>query len=150
MSLAQIEHSEIVFVFCFCFSVKNMRKAPNKGAFALGLPIAGRGGARSRKTSAHHWEEWGVGALLLGVTSRRSPERTPATHKQDRHNEPMPGHVESLLDRSAQSRSPPLEWTTRVHGSVTVLNWGPMTREVGRKEKPYCLGNASMGKTQTR
>lgn len=86
-----------------------------------------------------------MGALLLGVTSRRNPETTPATREQDRQDERMAGHAESLLDRSAQSRSPHLEWIIRVLGSVTAHNWDPTTREVSRKEKPYGLGDACMG-----
>lgn len=139
-----------MFSFCSFFTVKNMQRAPNKGAFTLGLLFAGRGGACCRKASACHWEEWGMGALLLGVTSRRNPETTPATHEQDRQDERMAGHAESLLDTSAQSRSPHLEWIICVLRSVTVLNWDPMTREVGRKEKPYCLGDACMGAIKAR
>lgn len=32
-----------------------------------------------------------MGALLLGVTSRRNPETTPATREQDRQDERMAG-----------------------------------------------------------
>lgn len=98
MSLTQIERSESVFVLFFFFlTVKDTRRAPNKSAVTLGPQFVGGGGACNRKASAHHWEEWSVDALLLGVTSRRNPERTPAAHEKDRQDEPMPGHAESML-----------------------------------------------------
>lgn len=80
MNLAQIERSESVFVLFFFFFFLNCERhkesPPNKGAVTLGLQFVGGGGAYNRKASAHHWEEWSVGALLLGVTSRRIPENT--------------------------------------------------------------------------
>lgn len=148
MSLAQIERSESGFVlFCFFFFLnceRHKESPPNKGAVTLGLQFVGGGGAYNRKASAHHWEEWSVGALLLGVTSRRSPERTPATHEKDRQDEPMSGHAESML----LLRVCPLERIIHVHRSVTVLNWGSTMREVGRKEKSHCLGDACMGRSR--
>lgn len=97
MSLAQIERSESFFVLFFFLTVKDTRRAPNKGAVTLGLQFVGGGGACNRKASAHHWEKWSVRALLLGVTSRRNPERTPAAHEKDRQDEPIPEHEESML-----------------------------------------------------
>lgn len=82
-----------------------------------------------------------MGALLLRGYIQKEPRETPASHEQDRQDEHMAEHAESLLDRSAQRQSPHLEWIIR----VTVLNWGPTTRKVGRKEKPHCLGDACMG-----
>lgn len=92
-----------MFILFFYCEKHQESQPPNKGAFTLGLPFVGRGEACGRKASACHWDEGGVGALLLGVTSRRSPKRTPATHEQNRQAEPTPGHAESLLDRSAQN-----------------------------------------------
>lgn len=92
-----------MFSFCSFFTVKNMQRAPNKGAFTLGLLFAGRGGACCRKASACHWEEWGMGALLLGVTSRRNPETTPATHEQDRQDERMAGHAVFVGHKCSES-----------------------------------------------
>lgn len=97
MSLAQIERSESVFILFFFLTVKDTRRAPNKDAVTLGPLFVGGGGACNRRASAHHWEEWSVGALLLGVTSRRNPERTPAAHEEDRQDEPIPEHAEPVL-----------------------------------------------------
>lgn len=64
-----------------------------------------------------------------GYIQMESGDRTSAAREQDRQDEHMPRHADSLQDTSAHSRSAHSEYIIHMRRYVTVLHLGPMVKE---------------------
>lgn len=70
-----------------------------------------------------------------GYIQMEPGDRTLAAREQDRQDEHMPRHADSLQDTSARSRSAHSEHIIHMRRYVTVLHLGPMMKE---KEMLVC------------